>query len=403
MANKVVYLDHAATTAVHPQVLEAMLPFFSQNYGNPSSIYSVAQEARKALDGSRESVAQVLGARATEVVFTGSGTEADNAAVRGVALALKEKGNHIITSAIEHHAVLHTCAALEKLGFTVTYLPVDKQGLISLEGLEKALTANTSLVSIMLANNEVGTIEPIAEASRIIKEKAKAFNRRIYLHTDAVQGAGTLDLNVDKLGVDLLSLAAHKFYGPKGVGVLYLRRGTPFIPWQTGGAQERNRRAGTENVPGIVGLATAMKLAEEKRESYNQHCRRLRDRLISGIRERVSGAFLNGHPTQRLANNANFCFQYVEGESILLNLDFMGICASSGSACTSASLEPSHVLMAMGVPVEMAHGSVRLTFGWDNTDADVDAVLNVLPGVVDRLRAMSPLAAQAREEGAKHV
>jgi len=396
MANKVVYLDHAATTPVSPQVLEAMLPFFSQSFGNPSSIYSLAQEARKGLDQARESVAQVLGARQTEIVFTSGGTEADNAAVRGVAQALKEKGNHIVTSAIEHHAVLHTCAALEKLGYGVTYLPVDKHGLIGLEDLEKALTPQTNLVSIMLANNEVGTIEPIAEASRIIKEKAKAFNRRIYVHTDAVQGAGTLDLNVDKLGVDLLSLSAHKFYGPKGVGVLYLRRGTPFIPWQTGGAQERNRRAGTENVAGIVGLAAALKLAEEKRESYNQHCGRLRDRLISGIQEGVRGAFLNGHPTQRLANNANFSFQYVEGESILLNLDFMGICASSGSACTSASLEPSHVLTAMGVPVEMAHGSVRLTLGWDNTDADVDAVLNVLPGVVDRLRAMSPLAPTSR-------
>ncbi|MBI4297421.1 MAG: aminotransferase class V-fold PLP-dependent enzyme, partial [Chloroflexi bacterium] len=343
MAKKATYLDHAATTPVHPKVMEAMLPFFSQSFGNPSSVYTLAQEARKALDQARETVAQVLGARHPEVIFTSGGTESDNAALRGVAQALKDKGNHIITTAIEHHAVLHTCQALEKLGFQVTYLPVDRTGLISLEALEKAITASTSLVSIMLANNEVGTIEPIAEASRVIKDKAKALNRRIYFHTDAVQGAGALDLNVDRLGVDLLSLSAHKFYGPKGVGALYLRRGTPFVSSLTGGTQERSRRAGTENVPGIVGMAAALKLADERRESYNQHCQQLRDRMIAGIQERIQGAFLNGHPTQRLANNVNFCFQHVEGESILLNLDFMGICASSGSACTSASLEPSHV------------------------------------------------------------
>ncbi|MDP2952783.1 MAG: cysteine desulfurase NifS [Chloroflexota bacterium] len=390
MVRKLVYMDHAATTPVHPKVLEAMLPYFSEKFGNPSSVYALAQEARKAVDDSRETIASILGCRPMEVIFTSGGTESNNAALRGMAVSLKDKGNHIITTSIEHHAILHTCQALEKLGFQVTYLPVDRFGLVSLEDLEKAVTDRTILVSIMLANNEIGTIEPIAEISRLLKEKAKG--RRIYLHTDAVQAPGALDVNVDKVGADLMSLSAHKFYGPKGVGILYVRRGTPFFPQQTGGTQERNRRAGTENVPGMVGTAVALKMAEEQRESISQHCRRLRDRLIQGIQDKISRARLNGHPTQRLPNNVNFAFEFVEGESILLNLDFAGIAASSGSACTSASLEPSHVLRAIGVPVEVAHGSVRLTVGTENTEEDVDHVLNLLPGIVERLRAMSPLA-----------
>lgn len=398
MAQKFNYMDHAATTAVRPEVLEAMLPYFSEKYGNPSSVYNLAQESRKALDDAREKVADILGARPMEVIFTSGGTESDNAALKGIAFASKGSGNHIITTAIEHHAVLHTGHTLEKFGFDVTYLPVDRYGMISLEDLEKAINERTTLVSIMLANNEVGTIEPIAEAARIIRDKEKSLRRKIAFHTDAVQGAGSLDLNVDKLGVDSLSLAAHKFYGPKGVGVLYLRRATPFTVQQDGGGQERHKRAGTENVPGIVGAAKGLDLAVASQESYNQHCRRLRDRLIEGVLASVDHASLTGHPTQRLANNASFTFEFIEGESILLNLDMLGIAASSGSACTSASLEPSHVLMAMGVPIETAHGSLRLTLGWDNTLEDAEQVIAVLPPIIAKLRALSPLAA-APERG----
>lgn len=387
-----VYMDHAATTPVHPKVLEAMLPYFSEKYGNPSSIYSLAQEARKAVDQAREDVAEVLGSKANEIIFTSGGTESDNTALKGAAFAAQTWGNHIITSSIEHHAVLHTCHFLEKFGFQVTYLPVDRYGLVSPEEVEKAITDKTILVSIMLANNEVGTIEPIAEIGRTIKKRNQRKGKAIIFHSDAVQGAGTLDLNVDKLGVDMLSLSAHKFYGPKGMGVLYVRRGTPFLPQQQGGGQERNRRAGTENTAGIVGTAVALKMAVEHIESYNQHCQRLRDRLIQGISSSIEKARLNGHPSLRLSNNVSFCFEYVEGESILLNLDFAGIAASSGSACTSATLEPSHVLMAMGIPVEVAHGSLRLTVGAQNNDEDVDYVLSVLPGVIQKLRQMSPLA-----------
>ena len=393
---KLIYMDHAATTPVHPQVLEAMLPYFHERFGNPSSVYALAQEARQAVENARATAAQVLGCSPREVLFTSGGTESDNAALKGAALAQKDQGNHIITSAIEHHAVLETCHYLEKTGFQVTYLPVDGGGVVRGEDLEKAITDQTILVSIMYANNEVGTIEPIAELARIVRERSKG--KKVVFHTDAVQGAGVLDLNVERLGADMLSLSAHKFYGPKGVGVLYIRRGAPFLPQQQGGSQERNRRAGTENAAGIAGMGVALKLAEEKRESYCQRTQPLRDRLIQGVLGSVERVRLTGHPTQRLPNSASFCFEFIEGESILLSLDMEGIAASSGSACTSASLEPSHVLLALGIPVETAHGSVRFTLGWDNTPEDVDRVLQVLPPIVRRLRAMSPLAAK-QEKG----
>lgn len=393
---RLIYMDHAATTPVLPEVVEAMLPFFSEKYGNPSSVYSLAQEARQALEEARNTIAEVLGASPREIIFTSGGTESDNTALKGAAFALKDQGNHIITSSVEHHAVLEPCHQLEKFGFEVTYLPVDKYGMVSVEDVEKAINERTILVSIMLANNEVGTIQPIAEIGQMLKEIKK--RKAIVFHTDAVQGAGALDLNVDKLGVDMLSLSAHKFYGPKGVGVLYVRRGTPFLPQQRGGAQERNRRAGTENVPGIVGMAKALKIAEEKRSSYVEHCSKLRDKLIQGILSSIDRVFLTGHPVLRLPNNASFCFEFIEGESILLSLDFEGVAASSGSACTSASLEPSHVLLAMGISEETAHGSVRFTLGWDNTGEDIDYVLRILPGIVQRLRAMSPLAARREKD-----
>ena len=389
---RTIYMDHAATTGVRPEVLQAMLPHFSEQYGNPSSIYRFAQEGRKAVDDARASVARVLGCRANEVIFTSGGTESDNTALKGVAFASQQWGNHIITSAVEHHAVLHTAQWLEKFGFEVTYLPVDRDGLVAPEALTAAITDRTVLVSIMYANNEVGTVQPIAELAAAVKAEGQRLGRRIPFHTDAVQAAGALDLNVDRLGVDLLSLSSHKFYGPKGAGVLYLRRGTPFMPQQLGGAQERYRRAGTENVPGIVGTAVALDLAVAEQPVEAPRLAALRDRAIASIMEAVPRSRLSGHPTLRLPNNINVSFEGVEGEPILLGLDFAGICASSGSACTSASLEPSHVLTAMGLPADVAHASLRLTLGRENTDADIDHLLATLPGIVDRLRKLSPLA-----------
>jgi cysteine desulfurase len=389
-----IYLDHAATTAVHPAVVEAMIPYFTEKYGNPSSIYAPAREARKALDWAHDTVAEILGVSPAEIIFTGGGSESDNLALKGVAFALRHKGNHIITTQVEHHAILHTCEYLEKrFGFRVTYLPVDENGTVDLDALEKALTPDTTLVSIMYANNEVGTIQPIEEISGIVKAHGVTF------HTDAVQAGGSLDLNVDKLGVDMMSLSGHKFYGPKGVGVCFVRKGTTYWPQQHGGGQERGRRAGTENTAGIVGLATALKLAYDNLETNNAHSMRLRDRLIEGIAQ-IPSSQLTGHPTNRLPNSASFVFEFVEGESILLSLDMLGIGASSGSACTSASLEPSHVLKAMGVPIERAHGSLRLTTGTDNTDEDISRVLEVLPGIIERLRAMSPLTGAGSGAGA---
>lgn len=392
LSDRLIYMDHAATTAVRPEALEAMLPYFGVSFGNPSSIYTLAQEARNAVDDARQTIAGLIGCRISELIFTSGGTESDNTALKGVAFALRNVGNHIITTAIEHHAILHTCHQLEQFGFDVTYLPVDRHGLVDPDDVAKAITDRTILVSVMLANNEIGTIEPVAAIARTVKQEARRLDRNILMHTDAVQGAGFLDLNVRELGVDLMSLSAHKFHGPKGVGVLYVKRGTPFEPQMMGGGQERERRSGTENVPGIVGMAEAFRLACQERETTAARCVAMRDRIIEGLQDRVEHAHLNGHPVERLPNNVNISFEAVEGEPILLGLDFAGISASSGSACSSASLEPSHVLLAIGLAAELAQGSVRITLGKDNTDEEVDYMLSVIPDLVNRLRAMPSLS-----------
>lgn len=392
-SGNIIYLDHSATTPVRPEVLEAMLPYFSLGFGNPSSIYTIGQEARKAVDDAREQVSRILGARMSEIVFTSGGTESDNAALKGAAFALRHTGNHIITTAIEHHAVLHTCHQLEQFGFDVTYIPVDEYGIVAPQSIARAITDETVLVSVMMANNEIGTIQPVAEIARIVKAEAQRRNRTIVMHTDAVQAAGFLDVNVRALGVDLMSLSAHKIYGPKGVGLLYVKRGTPFEAQNAGGGQERQRRSGTENVPGIVGMSEALRLAASEREQVAARCLRLRDKLINGIFDSIDRVRLNGHPTQRLPNNVNISFEDIEGEPVLLGLDFAGVCASSGSACSSASLEPSHVLLAIRRSPELAQGSLRITLGRDNTDEDVDYLLAVLPEIVGKLRAMPSLAA----------
>ena len=383
-----VYLDHAATTAVAPEAVAAMLPYFSQAYGNASSLYGLGQQARQAVDESRERVARVLGARNGEIVFTSGGTESDNSALMGAAIALQQSGRHLITSAVEHHAVLNCCRLLERLGFSVTYAPVDRYGMVDPEAIERAVTPETTVVSVMLANNEIGTVQPVAEIAARVKARAKEMKRAIVVHTDAVQAPGLLDVNVQRLGVDMLSLSAHKFNGPKGVGALYIRRNTPFVPTQVGGAQERDRRAGTENTAAIVGMGVALEMAERRRESTVRHNLALRDRLAGGILERIPGAYLNGHPTERLANNVNFSFAGVEGEPVLLGLDMAGIAASSGSACTAGSLEPSHVLLAIGQPMDLTRGSLRLTLGPENTEEEVDYALETLAGLVKRLRDM---------------
>ena len=386
MVERLIYLDHAATTPVDPEVVAAMVPYFTQQFGNPSSIHQAGRAALEALDDARETVARVLGANRKEIIFTGGGSESDNLAIKGVALAQRAagRGAHIITSAIEHHAVLHAFDYLAADGFAVTILPVDAQGLVHPDDLRTALRPDTVLVSLMYANNEIGTVQPLAELGAICRAQG------VPLHTDAVQAAGSLPLNVDALHVDLLTLAAHKFYGPKGVGVLYARRGTPLLPQINGGGQERRRRAGTENVAGIVGLATALRLAEARRQAYGEHCTMLRDHLIAGLLETIPYSALNGHATQRLPNNVNIAFEFVEGESVLLLLDQHGIAASSGSACTSGSLEASHVLSALGLPYEQAIGSVRFSLGKDTTEADIDAVLAALPPLIERLRSVSP-------------
>ena len=392
-SGNIIYLDHSATTPVRAEVLEAMLPHFSLGFGNPSSIYTIGQEARKAVDDAREQAARVLGARMSEIVFTSGGTESDNAALKGAAFALRHTGNHIITTAIEHHAVLHTCHQLEQFGFDVTYVPVDEYGIVNPQSIARAVTDETVLVSVMMANNEIGTIQPVAEIARIVKAEAQRRRRTIVTHTDAVQAAGFLDINVRDIGVDLMSLSAHKIYGPKGVGLLYVKRGTPFEAQNAGGGQERQRRSGTENVPGIVGMSEALRLATSEREQVAANCLRLRDKLIGGIFDSIDRVHLNGHPTQRLPNNVNISFEDIEGEPVLLGLDFAGVCASSGSACSSASLEPSHVLLAIRRSPELAQGSLRITLGRDNTDEDVDYLLAVLPEIVGKLRAMPSLAA----------
>ncbi|MCH8799910.1 MAG: IscS subfamily cysteine desulfurase [Chloroflexi bacterium] len=386
-----VYLDHAGTTPLDHKVLEAMVPYFSQRFGNPSSLHSVGQEARYALDEARERVAGVLHCRPREVVFTGGGTESDNAAIHGIATALHETGNHIVTSSVEHHAVLHTCQYLESQGFEVTYLPVDADGMVHPEAVYNAITERTTLVTIMYGNNEIGTINPISEISKSIRKRAEEMSRTIVFHTDAVQAAGYLTLDVANLGVDLLSLSGHKFHGPKGTGVLYIKRGTPYLPLIHGGGQERERRSGTENIPGIIGLSLALEAADSTREATSEHCAALRDRIIESVLERIPGTRLNGHATQRLPNNANFSFTGVEGEPILLGLDVAGIAASSGSACSSGSLEPSHVLLALGQSAEVARGSLRLTLGRGNTDEEVDYLLEVLVDLVQRLRQLPSL------------
>ncbi len=379
MPERTIYLDHAATTALDPRVLEAMLPYFTTEYGNASSIYTLGRHAMQAIDRSREEVADILGCRPTEISFTGCGSESDNLAIKGIAYAAQKKGNHLITSSIEHHAVLHTCQYLERFGFKTTYLPVDGYGCINPDDVARAITDQTILVSIMYANNEVGTIEPVAEIGRICRA------RKIPFHIDAVQAGGALPIDVAALNADLLSLSAHKFYGPKGVGMLYVRQGMRLLPQMQGGSQERGRRAGTENVAGIVGAATALRLAYEDLPTVTPRIIKLRNRLIDGLLS-IPGSQLTGHPTERLPNNASFCFEGVEGESILLNLDLLGIAASTGSACTSGSVDPSHVLLAMGLPPEVAHGSLRLTLGKGNTDEDIDTILNTVPGIVEKLR-----------------
>ena len=390
--DKLIYMDNAATTPARPEVVRAMMPYFSEQFGNPSSIYELAQASRGAVDNARRTVSRSLGCRSSELVFTSGGTEADNAALKGVALALRNVGNHIVTTAIEHHAVLHACHQLEQFGFEVTYLPVDEFGLVEPDDVASAVTDRTILVSVMTANNEIGTIQPVGEIAAAIQREAAALDRRIYVHTDAVQAIGAIEVDVRKLGVDLLSLSGHKLGGPKGVGALYIKRGTPFEPLIMGGGQERERRSGTENVPGIVGLAEAIRLADQERPDAQAHLTRLRDRIIAGITDRIEGVRLNGHPVRRLPNNVNVSFENVEGEPILLGLDFAGICASSGSACSSASLEPSHVLTAIGLPADLAQGSLRITVGRDNTDADVDFLLHTLSDLVARLRAMPSLS-----------
>ena len=382
---KPIYLDYAATTPTDPAVVQAMIPYFHDAFGNPSAIYSYGQEAKSAVEKARSSVASLIGAREEEIVFTSGGTEADNFALKGIAFANQKKGNHIITSSIEHHAVLESCKFLGKMGFKITYLPVDHFGLIDPEQVKKAISDKTILISIMHANNEVGTIQPIIEISKIAREAG------VYLHTDAVQTAGHIPIDVNQLGVDLLSISAHKLCGPKGVGALYIRKGTKLMTFMHGGGQERGRRASTENVPGIVGFGKAAELSAQEIDSEAERITRLRDKLIAGIQENVDHIHLNGHPLRRLPNNVNVSVEFVEGESMCLNLDMAGICISTGSACSSSSLEASHVLLAMGLDPVQAHGSLRFTLGKWTTEEEIDKVLEVLPRIVTKLRAMSPL------------
>lgn len=378
-----IYLDYAATTSMHPDVVEAMQNYFSEEFGNPSSLHSIGQEAKEAVEEARGEVARALGAQPEEIIFTSGGTESDNSAIKGVAYAMKNRGNHIITSSIEHHAVLEPCHFLQKNGFDVTFLPVDKYGLVSPDDVKRATTNKTVLVSIMHANNEIGTIEPIEEISNICKEKG------IYFHTDAVQSFASLDTHVDHLGVDLLSLSAHKFYGPKGVGVLYIRKGTRIEPFMHGGGQELNRRASTHNVPGIVGCGKAVQLAMKEKDERVQHYTRLRDKLITFMLDNIEDTKLNGHPQYRLPNNCHFIVKYIEGESMLLKLDAVGIEVATGSACSSGSLEPSHVLLAIGISPEDTHGSLRFTVGRLTTEEDIIYVTGHIPKIVAELRKIS--------------
>lgn len=381
-----IYMDNAATTPVSPAVLEAMLPYYTQRFGNPSSIYSVGRDAKIALETSRETIAAALGAEPAEIYFTSGGSEADNWAIKGVAHALAKKGKrHVITTAFEHHAVLHTCQSLEKEGFEVTYLDVHHDGIVRPEELEQAIRPDTALVTIMYANNEIGTIQPISKLSEICKKN------QVLFHTDAVQAIGNVEINVKQQGIDLLSLSGHKIHAPKGVGILYIRRGVPIQNLIDGGAQERGRRAGTENLASIVGLAAAVQHACTQIPQRAEKVTALRDRLIRGVLDRIPHTRLNGSLEHRLPGNCSFCFEGIEGESLLLMLDMKGVCSSSGSACTSGSLDPSHVLLAIGLPHEIAHGSLRLSLSEENTEQEVDAVLEILEPIIARLREMSPL------------
>jgi len=381
-----IYLDSGSSTAVDKRVLEAMMPYFSESYGNPSTLYALGREGRKAVETSRETIARILGAdNPAEIVFTSGASESNNYIIKGMAVHNREQGQHIITSSIEHSSVLNTCKVMEKMGYLVTYLPVDRYGVVHPESLEKAITPQTILISIMAANNEVGTIAPLKELAGI------AHRHKIPFHSDAVQAIGSMPLKVNELEVDALSLSAHKNYGPKGAGILYLRQTLKPFSLIHGGGQENKKRAGTENVPGIVGIAKALELNEEERTQRVAKMNFLREKLTNGILSTIPAAYLTGHPEQRASHVASFIFEYVEGESILLYLDKEGIAVSSGSACTSGSLEPSHVLLAMGIPPEKAHGSIRFTLHKDNTEAEIDRVLEVLPGIINRLREMSPV------------
>jgi cysteine desulfurase len=384
MTEERIYLDYAATTPLDPRVLEAMMPYMTEHFGNPNSIHSFGREARRAIDEAREKIAQLLNCQPSEIVFTSGGTESDNLALRGVAEAYRHKGNHIVTTAIEHHAVLRTCKALEDMGFFVTYLPVDEHGLVSPEQVAEAVSERTILISVMHANNEIGTIEPITEIVRVVKEKRPD----TIVHTDAVQTVGHIPVDIQELGMDLLSFSAHKFYGPKGIGGLFVRKGVRLVPQITGGGQERNRRSGTENVAAIVGMAKALELAVEEMPTELPRLQALRDELITGVLSRIPETRLNGHPTLRLPHNANFSFRGIEGEALLLQLDLNGIAASSGSACSSGSLEPSHVLLALGLDYELAIGSLRITLGRFTSREHIVRLLNLLPKVVKKLRAL---------------
>ena len=390
---KLIYLDYAATTPLDPRALKEMIPYFTDSFGNASSPHSFGQEAKRAVEFAREATAQLIGAKPEEIVFTSGGTESNNTVIKGVARSKKDKGNHIITSKIEHHSVFETVSSLNKEGFVTTHIPVDGDGSIDPEMVKKAITDKTILISIMHANNEIGTIEPIAEIGKIARERGVLF------HTDAVQAVGHIPINVGELAVDFLSSSSHKFYGPKGVGFLYVRKGAKFIPLMHGGEQEKNRRAGTHNTPGIVGMGAAAKIARESVREESIREAALRDRLIDGILGSIPDTRLNGHRTKRLPNNTNVSIEYIEGESMLLSLDMEGIAASTGSACSSSTLEPSHVLLAIGLPHEIAHGSLRFSLGRWTTDEDIDRLLETLPVIVERLRAMSPLYSGRKKDG----
>lgn len=387
-----IYFDHGATTYVRPEVIAKMLPYFGLSYGNPSSIYNLARSAKHAVNDARATIAECINADADEIYFTGCGSESDNWALKGILSANKKKGNHIITSAIEHHAIITACEYLEKNGYDVTYVPVDEYGMVNPADIEAAITDKTVLISVMFANNEIGTIEPIKEIGEIARK------HNVYFHTDAVQAVGHVPVDVKDMNIDLLSMSAHKFNGPKGIGALYIKKGVKIDNLIHGGGQEKNKRAGTENVPSIVGMAEALKLACAEMDEHNAKLIELRDKIINEVQQKIPYVKLNGHPVNRLPGNVNFSFNFIEGESLLLSLDLKGICASTGSACASGSLDPSHVLLGIGLSHEVAHGSLRITLGYENENHEVNYLLQVLPEIVEKLRAMSPLYEKISKE-----